>query len=541
MNDLTPHPVTDAEVFLGTRPASLAHVVSRVESEMTGTQQRDTLSAFRFIATKGSIDLEATPATADAIRGHLEALTATGLGITPKRLANIRALIARAIEMFGSPRTWITRSVTPAPEWQALLAKVPKRQYAWSLSRLACYCTVKGLRPEDVGPKILSGLLAALEAECISRKPRSIIKQTIAIWNMCQRQVPDWPPITLSSPTKSDPFMLPLSALPEGFQADVAAWERRMTAPDPLDPSAPTRPLRAATLAGYVFTFRRVASALVRTEVLQIDQITGLDVLVQPENLKAGLRPFLPPQGTDRDTGYVHKMAVQLRAVAQYLVGADQKQLREITAIVNRLAPRNGHGMRRRNRERLKPFDDHEIVQRLLRLPAEEYARARRQNNLLRRAKGVERALAIALLISTGLRVKTLRTLRIDTQIARRGGRTFLHMAGSDMKTGRELDLELPPEAVELLDRFLADHRDRLPGADGPYLFASPDGGPRSYSAMRDAVSRSVRKHLGIELSPHLFRHIIAKIVIERARFCLPSLNSCTGAAVRSADPADQG
>jgi integrase len=516
MNDLMPLHMPDDEVFLGTRPISLAEVVSRVESEMTGTRQRDTLSAFRSIATKGEIDLAAIPATANEVRIHLEALTASDLGVTPKRLANIKALIAGAIERFGAPRTWITRSVTPAPQWQALLAKAPKREYVWSLSRLACYCTVKGLRPEDVRPETLIGLLAALEAECISRKPRSIIKQTIAIWNMCRRQVPDWPQITLSSPTRTDPFMLPLSAFPEGFQADIAAWERRMTTPDPLDPSAPTRPLRAATLASYVLTFRRAASALVRNEVLQIEQITGLDVLVQPENLKAGLRPFLPPQGSDRDTGYVHKMAVQLRAVAQYLVGADQRQLREITAIVNRLSPRNVQGMRRRNRERLKPFDDEAIVQRLLRFPAEEYARARHQNNLLRRAKGVERALAIALLISTGLRVKTLRTLRIDTQIARRGGRTFLHLAGSDMKTGRELDLELPPETVELLDRFLEDHRGRLPGADGPYLFSSPDGGPRSYSAMRDAVSRAVRKHLGIELSPHLFRHIIAKIVIER-------------------------
>lgn len=516
MNDFTAITVPDAEVFSGTRPDTLAELVARVEAEMTDTGRRDTLSALRVLADKAKLDLEATPATAEAVRPLLEALTAPALGVTPKRLVNVRSLVTRAVERFGAPRSWITRSITPAPEWQALLAKAPKRQYAWSLSRLACYCTVKGLRPEDVRAETLIGLLAALEAECISRKPRSIIKQTIAIWNMCSRRVPDWPQIALSSPTKADPFMLPLSAFPEGFQADVAAWERRMTAPDPLDPSAPTRPLRAATLASYVLSFRRAASALVRNEVLQIDQITGLDVLVQPENLKAGLRPFLPPQGSERDTGYVHKMAVQLRAVAQYLVGVDQEQLREITAIVNRLAPRDGQGMRRRNRERLKPFDDEVIVQRFLRLPAEEYARARRQNNLLRRAKGVERALAIALLLSTGLRVKTLRTLRIDKQIARRGGRTFLHLAGSDMKTGRELDLELPPETVELLDRFLEDHRGRLPGADGPHLFPSPDGGPRSYSSMRDAVSRTFRKHLGIEISPHLFRHIIAKIVIER-------------------------
>ena len=53
-------------------------------------------------------------------------------------------------------------------------------------------------------------------------------------------------------------------------------------------------------------------------------------------------------------------------------------------------------------------------------------------------------------------------------------------------------------------------------GCRGRYLFPSPDGGARSYSAMRDALGRSLRKHAGISLSPHLYRHIIAKIVVER-------------------------
>jgi integrase len=34
---------------------------------------------------------------------------------------------------------------------------------------------------------------------------------------------------------------------------------------------------------------------------------------------------------------------------------------------------------------------------------------------------------------------------------------------------------------------------------------------------MRDAVSRPLRRHAGIILSPHLYRHIIAKIVAERS------------------------
>ena len=42
--------------------------------------------------------------------------------------------------------------------------------------------------------------------------------------------------------------MMPLSAFPESFQADIAAWETRMLNPDPLNLDAPLRALRAPTL-----------------------------------------------------------------------------------------------------------------------------------------------------------------------------------------------------------------------------------------------------------------------------------------------------
>jgi integrase len=222
-------------------------------------------------------------------------------------------------------------------------------------------------------------------------------------------------------------------------------------------------------------------------------------------------------------------MAVQLRAVAQHHLRVDPDQLKAITALVGRIAPTGGRKMGERNFDRLRAFDDAAVVAALLRFPAEEYARACRLANPLRRAKGVERALAVALLLSTGLRVKTLRSLTMDRNIVRRGGRTFLSMTGADMKTGNALDLELPTETVVLLDRFIADHRGKLPGAKCSYLFPGPTGEPRSYSAMRDVVGRAIRRHVGIELSPHLFRHIIAKIVAERAPELLNDVSRMLG------------
>jgi len=514
----------DAEVFKGTRPVSLAEVMARADAGLGGNTRRDTLSAFCVLAAKAKVDLAATPATPAEVRSLFEAFYAGCLDIKPKRLANIRSLISGAVERFGSRRIWITKEIVLDENWQQLIDMIPKREYGWSLSRLACFCTASRVRPDEVGPETLRGLHEALEAECLVRKPRGIIKQTIGIWNHCRRNVPGWPPITLSSPFRTESYMLPLSDFPESFQSDIAAWEQRMLNPDPLNPDAPLRAMRAPTLEGYRFTFRRLASALVRSVGLQVNQITGLETLCRTDNLKEGLRPFLQPDGN----GYAYKMAIQMRHVARYFLKLDPVLIDAIDKIAGRLAPREGRAMGRRNRTRLAQFDDAAVVQRLLQFPEKEYGRAVALRNPVRRAKGIERALAISLLIYTGIRVKNLRSLRLDGNILRRGGRVFVSLADGEMKSGNALELELPGETIRLLDAFL-EHRDRFAGANGPYLFPGPDGLARSYSAMREAVSKPLLKHAGIGLSPHLYRHIIAKIVAERAPGMLPDVSRMLG------------
>ncbi len=84
----------------------------------------------------------------------------------------------------------------------------------------------------------------------------------IAIWNMCKRGVPGWPDIALCSPFKTTPYTFPLSSFPVSFQKDVDTWVERVTNPDPLDPDAPSRPLRPATVKGVIMGIRRFASAL---------------------------------------------------------------------------------------------------------------------------------------------------------------------------------------------------------------------------------------------------------------------------------------
>jgi integrase len=515
MNQTRNRIVADEAVFLTASRRSLADVLAACEAEMEGAPLRDARSAFRFFADRVGIDLAATLARPADLREIFAALNHATLGVSEKRLANIRSLIASAVDRFGMRRTFVTREIPLDANWTALLDRIGEREHRWALSRLAAYCTVKGIPPQAVTPETLVGLYAALEAEAVSKKPQKILKHVIAVWNMCDKRVPDWPGGKLSSPFKTEPYMLQLEAFPESFQRDVAAFEARMRNPDPLDPAAPVRAMRPDTIKSYLYTFRRMASALVRSGVVPLEGITGFAVLIDEHNFKEALRPFVA-KAKDGETGHAHKMATQMINVAKNQCGIDEARLKPLRDIARRIAPKNAGVMGMRNRERLQQFDDDAAVRRLLRFPAEERARALQLGNPLRRAKGIERALAISLLIFTGLRVKNLRQLQIDGSFRRVDGRFFLRVGADETKTPAELELELPGETIELYDEFIRDHRPLLPGAGGPYLFPGETGGPRSYSAIRDAVAESIRKHAGIHLSPHLFRHIVAKLVAER-------------------------
>lgn len=508
--------IPDEQVFLQANRITLADILERVEAEYTGTRLRDTRSAFRWLVTRIQVDLGKTIASPPALRLLFQRMDMAVSDLSAKRLANIRSCLTRAVETFGEQRAPLTKGIALLPSWEKLLDLAsPLGQYRWGLSRLACYCSVKGIEPDDVSSETLRGLFTALEAEAVSKDPRNLVKRTIASWNHCQKKIPDWPKTRLSSPFKQAPYMMPLDALPKSFQQAVEDWDARMSNPDPLDPKAPVRALRPDTLDGYRFTFRRLATALVRSGEVQQEDITGFDIFFTEERFKIALRPFLKGDQVQTD-GYAYKMATQMLAVGQHYLGLDEDRLAPFRAIAMRLKPKGGQQMGQRNRKRLEQFDDEEVVRRLLCFPEEELKRAIKAKSRVRQAKGVERALAISLAIFTGLRVKNLRQLRLDQNIRRAGKRVFIQISEEEAKTHASLELELPQETIDLLDIFAIEYRGDLPGSDGPYLFPGESGGARSYSAMRDALQRTLKKHAGITMSPHLYRHAIAKIIVER-------------------------
>jgi hypothetical protein len=88
-----------------------------------------------------------------------------------------------------------------------------------------------------------------------------------------------------------------------------------MTDIDPFEGDGPVRAMRGASLDGYRITVRRLASVLVHEGRMSPDDIIGIAVILEVENFKTALRPFLSTNGYS--DGYAYKMASQMRSLSK--------------------------------------------------------------------------------------------------------------------------------------------------------------------------------------------------------------------------------
>lgn len=506
--------------FLGNQPPSLADLRNMVEGDKTlnKTERRDMLSALNRLPVWYGRPLTAIPATPTALRELFAGTSAAKLDLATKTVSNVRSLVGKVVMRYGSPQLPITRRIPLDPIWRDLLDSIAVPHHRHALGRLAVYCTVMKILPTEVETNVLHGLHHALIAEEFIKGPRSIIKNTISSWNRCRRSLNHWPEVVLCSPFKQPPVTLPLSAFPVSFQEDVAGWRVKVTDERSLDDDAPVEPLAATTVELRIFQVRGMASALVHRGELQIEEITSLSTLFTPARFKAGLRWFLD-RPHNADSQHLYGMANALVRIARHHCKLKKKTLEKLTVISKKLKPRGPQQMSERYRTRLRQFDDPRNVSKLLNFPQNQLAIARQVKNPYRAAKRVERALAVALMFC-GLRQATLRQMEIEGDYSwtrpNFEGVCHLHVPAAKVKNKRPIERELSPGTAELLRLYLTEYRRRLPGSEGSYLFPGITGGIRASSQFREGLIRAFHKDAGLEMNPHLIRHAIAKIAIER-------------------------
>ena len=175
-----------------------------------------------------------------------------------------------------------------------------------------------------------------------------------------------------------------------------------------------------------------------------------------------------------------------------------------------------------KNRERLRQFDDPRNIRLLLDFPSRQ-VEAVRQNDRGRRrdAVTVQIALTAELLLMSPIRAENLVNINIERHIqrSRAGQKGVVHLVipGDEVKNGEPLEFTLPAETIKLLNLYLGDYHPRLVTGPCAWLFPGKHGDrPKTRELLGDQVSKHVLKATGLKVNLHLFRHIAAKLYLDR-------------------------
>ena len=115
------------------------------------------------------------------------------------------------------------------------------------------------------------------------------------------------------------------------------------------------------------------------------------------------------------------------------------------------------------------------------------------------------------------VRMSNLTKLDIEQNLVRPGQGRALHIVigAEEVKNREPLEYPLPPESVDLLERYIREFRPHLTSAGNTALFPGIGGGPKNQAFFGTQISRTVRAHTGLRVHPHLFRHIGAKLFLD--------------------------
>lgn len=487
----------------------------KADPDLSPTRRRDIVSAInRLVALSGrSAKIEAS---FPVLRGVLRQIDRTATDLSPKSLSNMKSLVKYALERYGA--------VTRAPlkkhldqDWLELRDRLPTEAYVRGLSNFKHWCSRAGIAPEAVSDEVTKAYFEHLTEQSFNHKHRAVYRRVCLLWTRAAEEIPDWPTGPVTVPDFRDRISFPLSDFPASFREDLDAYVCVMSGEELLAPNTPVKPRSRTTLKIHRHRLQALASALVRAGH-SIVKVTSLAVVAKPENARKALTFYHDRLGGK--TAGLFETASTLVVAAQLYVQLPEAQLKSLRNLLDRLKCRQ-RGMTDKNKERIRQFHDHRNQARFLGLTAKLLRLADKAANPDKAALLFQTAVLHEIELNAPLRLGNLRGLNLDRHFRFSGKgrrrRALLSIPATEVKNRQALEFELSLPLTELLDVYIARHRPRLVvGPDAGWLFpGAKPGQPKTEMGIREQLCVAVRKHTGIVVNPHIYRHIAAFFYLE--------------------------
>jgi integrase len=518
------------EVVVG--PKTLATLLAALESKgtLSQTRLRDLRSAVKRVTVllgndPGGVDLDLS-----AISTRLATISPVAVGMTPKRFANIRSDFLAAVKVSGLTPVKVEVKRTLSPRWAELFARLSGRRAHLGLSRLARYASSAGIEPGEINDAAINGFIAAVREGSLHQKPKALHRQVTLIWNEAARDPKlGLQPVTVAS-FRGPPKRIDWTLLPGSFRKDVDSYLSWCSGSDPFAADARSRALAPRTLRLRRHQIHAAVSALVQTGTKPAS-ILSLADLVTPLNFKSILRRRYEAVG-GKENAFNNNLGTMIVLIARDWVKIDAPVLAELKRLVGKL-PVPIAGLTDKNKRFLRQFDDPKALRRLVELPERLWAEVKRDNRpSFRTLAKAQAALAIAILTYMPVRLQNLSSLTFDTHLFIRAGAgaiSTLELSNGEVKNKTELAFDIPPQVAKMLIQYQERIAPKIIGHRPTRLFVNVDGTPKSERTVAWLISTYSKRRTGIVLTPHQFRHLSAKVLLDAQPGAFESVRQLLG------------
>jgi integrase len=486
-------------------------------ASLSPTRRRDLRSA--VLSYAALIDSSPPYVSLDlaAIRSVLDLMVPIQAKMSRKRWANLRSDLSAAIAASGLRPMLKTSNAELSESWASLLGKAPDRKMRDGLSRFAAWASERQIAPRDVNKEVIGRFIAELQTASLVRKIADLGQTIVRSWNRVARAYPEENLRKVEVTRRvNGPPRFPWHELPAPFCQDVDDYLNWASVPDPLDENA-----RRTSLAAKTIRLRRdhIHSAVTAAVAAGIEsnQLVDLGSITEAETFKKIVRYRWESEGRKLNA-YTHGVAGSLIAIAKEWVRVPNETLAALKATRHRLGALP-IGLTDKNKDLLRQFNDKGLLRRLVNLPDRLWRHAAGELKASRRQFiDLQNALAIDILLVAPLRMRNLTALNFDEHIRwpqGHGRPAVVLFKPDETKNNVPLEFELPDALSDRLHVYRNKIAPTVIGRRPDHLFLTWRGKPRTQAAIAVAIEKTVLKYVGVRLTPHQFRHLAAKIILD--------------------------
>ena len=505
-----------ASLAISPPPGTLAWVLDELPKfgELSHQARQNMGSAIRRLCQV----LERGPGRVGADLRALETLfdraSPGALGLSSARWRNIKSDVRRAVKLTGADRPVPDAKVPLTDAWGSLCQSGANPSERAVLRRLGRYCCARQIGPQQVTDQIVGDFAKYLDERVLSKDPLRILGDTVRAWN---RRIAGGELVPLTRIDRSRAYTLRWADFPTSLKQDTDAWHKACLRPDPFDPDA-RAPVKPSTIEQRDRMIRRLATAVV-LQGERAEELVGLRALITPERVKKALRFFLDRNG-GKPSVQAHEMAWLAITIARHWLKLDEEEIRELRGWAKKLRP-NRKGLTQKNEDRLRQFRDEKVLRALFTLPDKILAEELREVPDSRSALRIQTALAIAILSVAPMRIENLRSLDRDIHFveafSERDPVLQIRIDAQNVKNEVDLAYPIPGDVKDLLKLYMTRYQRVLTnGHASTLLFPGRSNAPKNANTLRRNITTTVRRVLGLQINPHLFRHISAYVFLSR-------------------------